>query len=168
MRVALIVLGILLAIGLIVAVIGYRLPAAHHASRQATFAVSPESVYAAITTVTDFPKWRPKVKSVDVLSPTSFREKRGDGDVLFALEEVQAPSRVVTRIADDKLPFGGKWTYEIARSAAGTTLRITEDGEVYNPIFRFVSKFVFGHQASIDEYLRDLGKKFGSTPSIID
>jgi hypothetical protein len=40
-------------------------------------------------------------------------------------------------------------------------VRITEDGEVYNPIFRFMSRFVFGHTHTMDAYLRALGKATG-------
>ena len=43
----------------------------------------------------------------------------------------------------------------------GCAVTITESCEVYNPIFRFMSRFVFGHSATIKRYLRDLGKKFG-------
>ena len=46
-----------------------------------------------------------------------------------------------------------RWTYEIAPAPNGTTLTITEDGEVYNPIFRFMSRFVFGHEATMASYL---------------
>ena len=31
-----------------------------------------------------------------------------------------------------------------------------EDGEVYNVIFRFMSRFVLGHYATMDGYLRNL------------
>jgi len=75
------------------------------------------------------------------------------------------PARLVTKIAD-KLPYGGMWTYELAPDGPGTSLRITEDGEVYNPIFRFVSRFVMGHTATIDASLRDLGKKLGEDVKI--
>jgi hypothetical protein len=67
----------------------------------------------------------------------------------------------VTRIADPDLPFGGSWTYEIrAAEDGGSVVVITEDGEVRNPIFRFVSRFLFGHTATLDGYLRALGRKF--------
>jgi hypothetical protein len=65
------------------------------------------------------------------------------------------------RIASDDLPFGGTWTYEIAAAEGGATLRITEDGFVKNAFFRFMSRFIFGHTATIEQYLKDLGKKFG-------
>jgi hypothetical protein len=170
MKLLLVVLGILAALVLIVVLVGWSLPVAHHASRQANYPVPPESVYAAITNVEAFPRWRSKVKSVErVASGTGvrgFRESGDDGDILYTIEEAMPNRRLVTRIADRSLPFGGRWTYELTPSASGTSLRITEDGEVYNPVFRFVSRFVFGHSATIDGYLGDLGKKFGAPVAI--
>jgi hypothetical protein len=66
----------------------------------------------------------------------------------------------VTRIADPHLPFGGTWTYEVAPAVGGgSTLTITENGEVYNLVFRFISRFVMGYTATIDRYLEALRKK---------
>ncbi len=45
---------------------------------------------------------------------------------------------------------------ELAAAAGGTRVRVTEDGEVYNPLFRFVSRFIMGHTATMDRYLDDL------------
>ena len=47
---------------------------------------------------------------------------------------------------------------ELAADGGGTRLTITEDGEVYNPLFRFVSRFIMGHTSSIDRYLADVQK----------
>ena len=47
---------------------------------------------------------------------------------------------------------------ELIPRGDSTTLRITENGEVYNPVFRFVSRFVFGHSATIEKYLADVRK----------
>ncbi|NUR53434.1 MAG: hypothetical protein HOQ29_03225 [Acidobacteria bacterium] len=66
------------------------------------------------------------------------------------------PSRLVARITDPSLPFGGTWTYRIAPGQAGSQLSITEDGAVYNVIFRFLSRFVFGHTATIDRFITQL------------
>ncbi len=44
----------------------------------------------------------------------------------------------------------------------GSTLTITEDGEVYNPIFRFMSRFVFGHEATMAAYLSAAEKRLKS------
>jgi hypothetical protein len=80
--------------------------------------------------------------------------------------EMVPPQKLVTRIADPKLPFGGTWAFEIAPTAEGATLRITERGYVTNPFFRFMSRFVFGQTSTMESYLRSLAKKFGEEPQI--
>jgi hypothetical protein len=54
----------------------------------------------------------------------------------------------------------------VASEGDGAALRVTEDGEVYNVIFRFMSRFVFGQTGTIERYLKDLGKKFGEQVEI--
>ena len=41
---------------------------------------------------------------------------------------------------------------------------ITEDGWVANPIFRFMSRLVIGHHATMDTLLKQVAKKFGEQP----
>jgi len=89
----------------------------------------------------------------------SFRETSGGDDITFVMEIAEPGRRVVSRIADTNLAFGGKWTYELTPSADGTRLRITEDGEVYNPLFRFISRFILGHYSSIDLFMHDLERR---------
>jgi hypothetical protein len=50
-----------------------------------------------------------------------------------------------------------------ADGPGASIVAITEHGSVYNPAFRFVSKFIMGHTATIDAYLRALGSRFGAT-----
>lgn len=170
MKILLWTLGAVATLIALVVGIGWLLPVRHRASRQATYPASPEAVFAAITSVKEFPSWRPSVKTVDVVRSApdklSWRESGSDSPILFVVEEQVPATRLVTRIADRTLPFGGTWTYELTPAGQGTTLRITEDGEVYNPLFRFVSRFVFGHGATLETYLRDLGKRYGTTPTI--
>ena len=85
-----------------------------------------------------------------------WREHGDNGTITFEIVEARPPARLVRRIADPSLPFGGTWTYELTPHASGTRLTITEAGEVYNPVFRFMSRFVFGHTATMDRFLTDL------------
>jgi hypothetical protein len=78
---------------------------------------------------------------------------------------VVAPKRLVGRITDTSLPFRGSWTYVLQSEGTGTRLSITENGEVYNPIFRFMSRFVFGHTATMERYLVDLAAHVQKTTS---
>jgi uncharacterized protein YndB with AHSA1/START domain len=165
MKIALLTLAGLAIVVLIVAGIGYTLPVKHSATRERTYAAAPSAVFATITTPADFPKWRRGLKRVEQLPEENgkrmFREIGGDGEIAFRIEESVSDRRLVLRIADKSLPFGGSWTYELTPAADGTTLRITEDGEVYNPLFRFMSRFVFGHHRTIENYLADLEKGLG-------
>jgi hypothetical protein len=40
-------------------------------------------------------------------------------------------------------------------------LTITERGQISNPVFRFMARYVFGYHATMQEYLASLGRKFG-------
>ncbi len=157
---------VLLAIIGIVLLVGYALPVSHVAAMDATLPVSPERVFAALTDVEAFPRWRSDVERVEVLSRDPHVTWREHGSDPITFEEVEraAPTRLVTRIADPSLPFGGTWTYALSRDGAGTRLTITERGEVYNPIFRFMSRFVFGHTATMDRFVADLRSHLDSQP----
>jgi hypothetical protein len=50
----------------------------------------------------------------------------------------------------------------VTPEGAGSRVRITERGEVYNPVFRFMSRFVMGHSATARAYLMSLGRKYGA------
>lgn len=171
MKIILIVLGVLVAVVLLVAIIGWLQPVGHRASRQANFPLRTDILYAAIADIDAYPAWRSKVKSIESVANDSvirsYREVSGDGTILYVVAEAEPGQRYVTRIADPTLPFGGSWTFELTPTANGTTLRITEDGEVYNPIFRFVARFILYPHATIDTYLQDLGRKFG-VPVVIE
>jgi hypothetical protein len=160
--------GLVLLVGL-VALVGAMLPLRHQAWRKARFRVSPEAMYAVLSGP---PDWRTGVKSFGVLPEQEGRKRWWEEDshrqkITYELVEDKPPERLVTRIADRGLPFGGTWTFEIAPVAGGGSyLRIQEDGEVYNVIFRFMARFIFGYTASIEQYLRDLAAKFGEAISI--
>jgi uncharacterized protein YndB with AHSA1/START domain len=163
----LIAAAILVAIVLIVVGVGYSLPPAHQATSESTFKTSPQSLYQLITDVDRFPEWRSSVERIeripDSAGKTRFREIGGDGTILYEVDSAVPNQRLVTRIADPTLPFGGSWTYELVPRGDSTTLRITENGEVYNPIYRFVSRFVMGHTATIEKYLNDVRRYFEKT-----
>jgi hypothetical protein len=153
------------ALILVIVVIGLLLPREHVASRRALFRESPEVLWRAITDYTAFPAWRPGIQSIETLAARDghvvFQEKRNNRNVTFEIMEATRPQKLVVRIADPNLPFGGSWTYQISPTTSGSVLAIIENGEVYNPVFRFISRYIFGHQRSMDDFLKALGKKFG-------
>jgi ribosome-associated toxin RatA of RatAB toxin-antitoxin module len=166
MRWVIIVVGGLLALVALVAVIGALLPQAHVASRSRTFGHSVERVFGAISDVRRYAAWRPGVREITVLDekPLRWREVGSNGTVEFKLMEQQAPRRLVVVIASQDLPFGGRWEYEVAPDSSGARLTITEHGEVYNPIFRFMARYVFGYTKTMQDYLAALEAHLASAP----
>lgn len=164
MRWLLILLGVVVGIAALITLIGLMLPRDHVASTTAIIPAAPESVWQALIDVKDYPRWRPDVRSVDVLSTEGalrWREHTRQGAITFERAEEQRPRRLVGRIADETLGFGGTWTYELAPEAQGTRVTITERGYVTNPLFRFMARFVFGHHRTQEDFLRALGQRFG-------
>ena len=160
------IVGVIVAIVAVVAVVGFMLPQGHVVSRSVTLNQPPQVIFDTITDWRSFPSWREGVKSVKERSGeagrSSWIEVVGVGEIPMEVMESDSPKKLVAKIADPNLPFGGTWTYDIQpTSGGGSTLTITENGEVYNPIFRFMSKFIFGHTATMDDYLRSIKRKFG-------
>lgn len=153
---------------MLITLIGWLLPKAHSVSREAQFPEPPEAIWKAITDIEAMPAWRQGLKSVKHLPDKnglpSWVETSASGTIVFETVVSQPPSKLIVRIADPRLPFGGTWTYEITPVAAGSSLRIREDGEVYNPVFRFLSRFVFGYSGTIDAYLKSLERKLAEQP----
>jgi polyketide cyclase/dehydrase/lipid transport protein len=162
LKVILIVVAVLVLLAVAVVIAGYALPVGHVASRQAVVKRSPEVVFDAVADVARYPDWRPDVSTVDVLSPEPlrWREHGANGDITYRRGDESRPSRLVAQIDDPSLPFGGSWSYDLAPHPSGTLLTITEHGEVYNPLFRVMSRYVFGDTATIDAYLAALEKRF--------
>lgn len=144
----------------VMAAVGWMLPVGHVASRSAVVAEAPAEVFARVANVAAYPSWWSEVAQVDVLPAVEgrprFREHLSSGAVIFETVEAAAPARFVSRIADPEQPFGGTWTFEFAPEGAGTRVTITERGEVYQPIFRFLSRFVFSPTSTIESCLAAL------------
>jgi uncharacterized protein YndB with AHSA1/START domain len=165
-----IVIGVIAGIALlagVIALIGSRLPKTHTASRSVLLRQSPNQVYAVARDFGSAPTWRSDVKRIEVQTQPGqrvhFREEGKNGTVNYELVEDVPSQRMVTRILDTDLGYSGKWTYVFSPDNSGTRVTITEDGEVSNVLFRFMSHYVFGQTATLDGYLTSLAKKFGES-----
>lgn len=158
-----IIVAVIIGVPLLVTGIGLLLPVGHRASSRAVYDQPPDSLWRAITDVAGYPTWRDGVERVEVLDrePLRWREHTSFGPVAYRAEVVDAPRVFRARIDDVDQGFGGSWTWRIDSTTTGASVTITEDGEVYNPLFRFMSRFVFGHHGTQQQYLRDLGRRFG-------
>ena len=145
-----------------VLLIGRRLPLGHEASRSLRLGRQPQDVWEAITDLDGLSAWRPGLKRAerlpDVDGRARWREYDRHGKITYEVVEAERPVRFVTRIADVGLPFGGAWTWTIEPAEQGCLVVVTERGEIYNPLFRFVSRYIIGYSATIGRTLGALAK----------
>jgi hypothetical protein len=118
----------------ILAAIGYFMPAGHVATRSRPLNAPPERVFALMS------------------NPGTYQSWWSGATVKSEVVESVPPSRIVTRVVGET-QFGGTWTIEIVPAPAGSIMTITERGEIYNPVFRVLAKYLFGYTGTIESCL---------------
>ena len=156
-----ITLGVLIGLAALIYIIGLMLPVSHTASVSKEINAPKEVVWKYVTLPQKFPEWRSAVNRVEMLSdstqPLRWTEFYDGMDALTFQESSRSDSSVfVSDIVSEGLPFGGGWTISLQQNENGTIVTITENGEIYNPVFRFFSRFIFGYDGTIQQYLNDL------------
>lgn len=161
------VVALIAAIGTM-GVVGMLMPKSHRATRSVRLGVAPEQVWSVVTDFENAASWR-GLKKVERLADRNghpvWNEVGRQGAMPIEIEVFEPPRKMVGRIADPHLPFGGTWTYEFSPESNGCRLRITEDGEIYNPVFRYIARII-GYSATIEGYLKTLGKRLGQPVAV--
>ena len=170
MKWVLIVVGCIAGLIALLALIGLFVPREHRATSTVVLHQPPDSVWKVVRDFSGITAWWPEIKSSERLPDRNgqevWRQKMSGFDVPLVITESAPPWRLVTTIdAGSGAAFGGTWTYELTPDSAaeGTRISVTEAGWIGNPIFRTLSRFVFGYYGTLDGYLKALGKRFGET-----
>jgi hypothetical protein len=162
MRWLLIGIGIAIGIVGVLAGIGYSMPNAHVAQAEAEYRAGPDSVYAILSSIEDWPEWHPSVRSLTPLDgpsdEPSWRIRGPDGSMTVTLVDESPPTRFIT-LADGGM-FVGRWTYHVEPRSGGTRVTITEEARIDNLVIRGLT--VFRNQAStLVRVLDALGDRLG-------
>jgi len=166
-------LAVLVGLLGVVTIVGVMLPSGHVVSARARFQQPQDAVWLAVSDIAASPSWRKDLAEVRQLPDQNghpvWRETYRDGSVL-TLETVESvPSRrLARRVIDSALPFSGTWEIQIEPANGASQVTITEHGEIRNPIVRFASRLISGQRATIENYLRQLGRKFGEEVRFIE
>lgn len=155
-------LAVMVAISALVVVAGLAVPESHVATSHAVYNRTPDEVWALVSDLAAAPEWRRGIEDMERVPGRAevWREKGRFGEMTYEVERVPGSRRMVMRIVDHG-SFGGSWTYHVDEHPAGATVTITETGEIRNPVFRALARYVLGYHGTMDEYLRSLGERFG-------
>jgi hypothetical protein len=148
---------------------GYTIPVQHTAIASEHYDKTAPEVWSAIIQHEKYPEWHEDVYAIKEL-PTkvgyqSWKEVDADGNTVPFIILEHSPNVQLTIQTDDKtMDINYKRTYDLIPDTThlekGTTLKITENGEIHNFLFRVITHFFSGHSGDIDTFLRSLKNKF--------
>jgi uncharacterized protein YndB with AHSA1/START domain len=158
--------GSLTALVVLPMTFGMFLPKQHVAISSVTLHQPADSLWIVMFDLADYPAWWPDIKNMerrqdDAGSEIWVQTDTQGRELPLEIVESDPPERLVVQIADERLPFGGSWTYVIDPAASGSRVTVTEEGEIFNPAFRLLARAFLGYHGTIDRYLQALGSRFG-------
>jgi len=152
MKIVIILLIVIVAVVIILAIIGRMLPVKHTASQTRSFQSSVDDVWKVASNMNEWKAWRSDLKKLEITSDSTFKAD----DVEYSVSNAVPGRSFTTTIITKDLPYGGSWHYAFEKDGHGCKLTVVEMGEVYNPLFRSLSKFVFGHEGNLKAYMNCL------------
>lgn len=166
MKWILLLVCILIVLIAMIYLIGSLMDVKHVATIERKLKMGSDETWIVLTNYKEYTSWRNGIKELTIDSTNHWTEKNSHGDnVSYQLEVVDDKRTFITRIINKDLAYGGYWEFSISPLQDGCLVKITENGEVFNPIFRFMAKYFFGHETTLKNYMRDLEVKSKSPSS---
>ncbi|MBX2802473.1 MAG: SRPBCC family protein [Myxococcales bacterium] len=130
---------------------GATLVATHTATQERLLSAPADEVWELIADPLAAPRWRPDVSAVQALGEGRFREE-GAEPLTIEVRHAERPHRYEAAIVDNPT-FGGTWTWELQPEGQGTRVRVTERGEVYDPLARVFFTWFMDPEATMRDQL---------------
>jgi uncharacterized protein YndB with AHSA1/START domain len=155
------ILVLLLAAVIVAYGLGERIPAEHTTVAALTISAPPSRVWALISDVDSYPKWRTDLKGVEDLPASGTHQRWAEhyahDSLSFVLLDSNPVNSRVVMMEPGTHPFDGQWTFELQPLDDGrTSVTITEHGHIFSPIFRFVAHNITGDDYQQKRFLNDL------------
>ncbi len=145
---------------------GFLLPARHEAGMSIHVQATPEAVWAVLTAVGDYPRWRSDVAASEVLGSgpaLSWRQSDPKGRASLHAEGPGRPAeKWVDRLTGGDTGMKGTRTFLIVADAVGgSTIGLTEVVEIPDPLARFRARFITGYAKDLKTLLDELKRRLG-------
>lgn len=144
---------------------GYMLPPNHSSKTRGVINKAPEVLFDYLLDFPKWPRWNREVKN-----PMRLPDQNGHmvwqlGEHTLEIVEILKPiagnpGHFIMRVADPKSPFKGTWTWVIEHIGGASQVTIIEEGNVQSPLWRFLAKFLFGHNATAKTHLHALAQHY--------
>ncbi len=143
---------------------GFLLPVRHEASASVRLQASPEAVWAVLTAVENYPRWRSDVATSEIIRSKpvlTWRQTDLKGRVMTHTEGLDRPiEKWADHLSGGDLDVGGERVFLIVGdSSGGSTVALTESAEIKDPLARFRARFVTGYTKDLKQVTDDLRKR---------
>lgn len=161
--------GVLVALIVLVAVVGSRLPDTYRASGTVELARPPAELWRELADFERHPRAGSMAKRVerlpDVDGKPSWKEDLGSSVVTWTALEWDPPRRMVCEGRDSTLPMTARWATEIQPTEGGSRLVleneiVIRDGTWHVPVFRVVMTLTGAARKGLTDYLRSVDPGF--------
>lgn len=166
MKIFIIVMSVLILSIAIIYVVGALMPVKHQVSVSRLFAVDKKTLWQLLSDFGTQKDWRRDIVASNKVSESGaineiWQETDRHGNAIrYENRDIIDEQTLKRVIVSENLAFGGYWMFELetanSQQQAMSKLTITEYGEVYHPLFRFIGKYVFGFDGTMKRYLQDL------------
>lgn len=157
-------LGVSLLVGILSSyVVGTRLPSQVSITRTQSFDAPNHMMWSTITSVEDYPLWKPGVASVTVLSSgdngtiTKWRETMADGsDVTYEVTDNTPKTLFELRSVSDNDTQSGIWIYQLNQNNNNTVITLKRFVYLRQPLRRFIYRWIDADNTDADRQLFNL------------
>lgn len=145
---------------------GYSLPQLSHITLSQSFNRPTNYIWKLIFEFQNYPKWRENIyaveKTTDVGKHIAWKEINGHGVVTpFQLINFKRYRLITLQETGENHLNSGKWHFQLTASddKKSTTLTITEDRLIPNPLTRAINYLFDNRTKNIDSYFRSINNK---------
>ncbi len=167
-----IVFGVFFVFGVVLTLLGRRLPVEHVATVRVILRSPVEKVFGLVDDVSSHPGWAPGSTAVervaDVRGHEAWRYRMGRNAFVLVTTAREPGRRIERTITDDHGPFSGSWSYEFASTDGGSTVTLTERGRIEPAMPRAILRYLVGESYYPKKHLRGLAKALGEEAVVVD
>ncbi len=148
---------------------GYTIPIKHTVSISEHYNKTAPEIWFTIIQHDKYPEWHEDVYAIKELPEKggyqSWKEVDADGNTVpFIIIEHSPNVQLVIQTDDNTMDVNYRRTYDIIPDTdynkKGITLKVTQEDEIHNFLFRVIAHFFTGHSNDIETFLRSLKNKF--------
>lgn len=120
-----------------------------------------DEVFALLANLDEWVLWRRGYQDVEILEPregeiTRYRLTTEHETLTYAIVDFEENRSMTTCIAEEGVAFGGCWRLDFADSEGGTRITLSEKGHIDSLWYRFMARYVIGHDKYLDAFFDDI------------